>query len=127
VLDAARYVRPAIDEVTEKDQRVRCLITRQKIEQRSQLRTTAVNVTNDECFHSCLTPKAFAESSPGFQPWDVSIVYNQNSEGVRERQRNPNRISLEAGVARLCGQDARAPRASALQITDSLRPATSGR
>ena len=52
VLDAARHVRPAIDEVAEKDERVRCFITRQQIEQPVQLRTTAVNVTNDECFHS---------------------------------------------------------------------------
>ena len=41
VFDAARYVRPAIDEVAEKDERVRCFITREKIEQTAQMRTTA--------------------------------------------------------------------------------------
>ena len=52
VLDAAGDVRPAIDEVAEKDERVRCFIAGKKIEQSAKLRATAVDVTNDKCFHS---------------------------------------------------------------------------
>jgi hypothetical protein len=52
VLDAARHVGPAIDQVAEKDQRVRRFIAWEKIEQPAKLRATAMNVTNDECFHS---------------------------------------------------------------------------
>lgn len=52
MLDAARDVRAAIDKVAEKDERVSCCIAWKKVEQRAKLRATAMNITNDKCFHS---------------------------------------------------------------------------
>ena len=51
MLDTARHVRAAIDQVAEKDQLVRRLIARQHAEQVVKLRAAAVYVANDESFH----------------------------------------------------------------------------
>jgi len=53
VLDTARHVRAAIDQVAEKDQLVSGLVAREHVEQVEQLRAAAVYVANDEGFHIC--------------------------------------------------------------------------
>ncbi len=51
MLDATRDVRTAIDQITEKDERVRGL-ARQHLKQPVKLCAAAVNVANDEGFHN---------------------------------------------------------------------------
>ena len=51
VLDTARHVRAAIDQVAEKDQLVHGLVARQHAEQVVKLRAAPVYVANDEGFH----------------------------------------------------------------------------
>src|SRR5688500_15869095 len=56
VLDTARRIRAAIDQIAEKNERVCFRISRQHIEQVEELRAPSVDVTNDESFHSVWFP-----------------------------------------------------------------------